>query len=83
MKDFEKDLKELIGVQDSLLNITNKLDYICGYSLLDYANEEDYINNESITASNSEYEYNVEFKIIEVAEKYLDYKIEVVDVYEL
>lgn len=77
-----ENLKELISFEGSLRELTNKLDAICGYSLLDYANEEDYINNESITITDEEI-YNMEFKIIETGETYLDYIVEVADVYEL
>ena len=78
-----ENLKELIGFEGSLMELTNKLDVICGYSLLDYGNEEDYINNESITITDEEEIYNMEFKIIETGETYLDYIVEVADVYEL
>ena len=78
-----EELKELIGFEGDLMELTNKLDVICGYSLLDYTNEEDYINNESITVSNQEEIYNLEFKIIKAGEKYLDYIVEVTDIYDI
>ena len=85
MKNLFENLGNLIGMEDKLLNVTNKLDEFCGYNVLDFNNAEDFIYNESIAVSDIEEgeEYNVEFIVVKKDDNYLNYRIKIVDVYAL
>ena len=85
MKNLFENLGNLIGMEDNLLNVTNKLDEFCRYNVLDFNNAEDFIYNESIAVSDIEEgeEYNIEFIVVKEDDNYLNYRIKIVDVYAL
>ena len=85
MKNLFENLGNLIGMEDNLLNVTNKLDEFCRYNVLDFNNAEDFIYNGSIAVSDIEEgeEYNIEFIVVKEDDNYLNYRIKIVDVYAL
>lgn len=74
-------LMELQGKQMTLCELSNELDGISDYDILDFIGESVIIDNESVSISNHETEYNIIFEVVELnEEKLIDTIIEVTEI---
>lgn len=58
-------LSELKGKQITLIDLTNELQNIINYDILDYTPESELIENSSVSITSNDQEYNITFEIIE------------------
>lgn len=58
-------LSELKGKQITLIDLTNELQNIISYDILDHTPESELIENSSVSVTSNDQEYNIIFEIIE------------------
>ena len=65
LDDIFNSLAELKGKEMTLRNLTNELQDIAGYDVLDYIPESELLENLSVSVTSNDQEYNITFEIIE------------------
>ena len=74
-------LAELQNKEMTLRDLTNELQNIVNYDVVDYVSERELLENSSVSVTNNETEYNVIFKIIETDnEDLLNSNLEILEV---
>lgn len=74
-------LTELQGKLMTICELSNTLTPMIGYDILDYESEDVFIDNESVTVSRNDIEYNIFLKIVALNEyKRIDTIIEVIEI---